>query len=60
MVVKKNENLKATTSDPMAPIDWTAVDSAPLANVPDDESPELTKAQASELRPLFEIVPIDD
>ncbi len=33
-------------------IDWAAVDSAPLADMPDDDSPELTDAEFAELRPL--------
>ena len=38
-------------------IDWSAVDAAPLADVPDEDSPELTVAEFSELRPLAEVLP---
>ena len=38
-------------------IDWAEVDAAPLADVPDEESPELTTAEFAELRPLFEVFP---
>lgn len=56
MIVKKG-NLKIKPSDPAPEIDWTAVDSAPMADTPDDDSPELTAAQAVELRPLGEVLP---
>jgi hypothetical protein len=46
-------NLKTKPSN----IDWAAVDSAPLADVPDEDSPELTSAECSELRPLVEVLP---
>jgi uncharacterized protein (DUF4415 family) len=38
-------------------IDWTVVDAAPLADVPDDDSPELTVAEYAQLRPLTEVLP---
>jgi uncharacterized protein (DUF4415 family) len=38
-------------------IDWAAVDAAPLADAPDDDSPELTASQFAELQPLAEILP---
>jgi uncharacterized protein (DUF4415 family) len=56
MIVNKGF-LKIKPSDPAPEIDWTAVDSAPMANTPDDDSPELTAAQIVELRPLGEALP---
>lgn len=38
-------------------IDWAVVDAAPLADIPDEDSPELTAAEFSELRPLSEVLP---
>ncbi len=46
-------NLKTKPSE----IDWAAVDAAPLADVPDEDSPELTVAEFSGLRPLAEVLP---
>lgn len=46
-------NLKTKPSE----IDWSAVDAAPLADMPDEDSPELTVAEFSELRPLAEVLP---
>ena len=51
------KNLKLKASDPAPAIDWAAVDAAPLADAPDDDSPELTLAQAAQLRPLGEVLP---
>lgn len=51
------KNLKLKASDAAPAIDWTAVDAAPKASTPDDDSPELTRAQASTLRPLGEVLP---
>lgn len=51
------KNLKLKASDAAPAIDWAAVDAAPLSNVPDDDSPELTAAQAKKLRPLAEVLP---
>ena len=50
-------NLKISSSDPLPEIDWAAVDAAPLADAPDAESPELSSAQRTELRPLGETLP---
>jgi len=36
-------------------IDWARVDAASLADMPDDDSPELTAAHMDELRPLSEL-----
>lgn len=44
---------RTETSD----IDWAKVDAAPLANTPDDDSPELTDAQLAELQPLSGLLP---
>jgi len=38
-------------------IDWVAADAAPLADVPDEDSPELDTAGFVELRPLAEALP---
>ncbi|MEQ1636726.1 MAG: BrnA antitoxin family protein [Methylococcales bacterium] len=38
-------------------IDWAAVDAAPLADQPDDDSPELTDEQFQQLQPVSEILP---
>jgi hypothetical protein len=46
-------NLKISRSDPLPEIDWAAVDAAPLADVPDADSPELSGAQCAELRPFL-------
>lgn len=56
MIVSKR-NLKLKASDPAPTIDWAAVDAAPLAGTPDEDSPELTAAQFAELRPLREVLP---
>ena len=45
--------LKTKPSD----IDWAAVDAALLADQLDEDSPELTSAEFSELRPLAEVLP---
>jgi len=50
-------NLKIKTTDPAPDIDWAAVDSAPLVDTPDDDSPELTAAPLGNLRPLLEVLP---
>jgi uncharacterized protein (DUF4415 family) len=54
-VNKKNLKLKASEAAPA--IDWAAVNAAPLSNTPDEDSPELTVAQAAQLRPLTEVLP---
>lgn len=46
-------NLKTNPSE----IDWAAVDAAPLADAPDNDSPELTAGEFAELQPLAEILP---
>ena len=38
-------------------IDWSSVDAAPLADTPDEDSPELTDAEFAELRPLDAVLP---
>ena len=50
-------NLKLKASDLAPDIDWVAVDAAPLADMPDEDSPELTAKQLAELRPLREVLP---
>jgi uncharacterized protein (DUF4415 family) len=47
------QNLKTKPSE----IDWAAVDAAPLADVPDEDSPELSTAEFAELQPLSEVLP---
>ncbi len=54
-VNKKTLKLAASKSAPK--IDWAAVDAAAMASTPDLESPELTAAQAAQLRPLGEVLP---
>lgn len=50
------KSLKLRASDPAPVIDWARVDAAPLADVPDDDSPELTAADMAKLRPLSELI----
>lgn len=38
-------------------IDWAIVDAAPMADVPDEDSPELSDAQFLQLKPLREVLP---
>lgn len=38
-------------------IDWNAVDALSLADMPDDDSPELSLAECSELAPLADVLP---
>ncbi len=51
-------NLKLLPSDPTPAIAWAAVDDAPLADASDADSPELTGAEATQLRPLGEVLPM--
>ncbi|MDD5320248.1 MAG: BrnA antitoxin family protein [Methylococcales bacterium] len=46
------QKLKTKSSE----IAWAAVDVAPLADVPDEDSPELTAAEFVELRPVSEVL----
>ena len=46
-------NIKTKTSK----IDWAAVDASPLADTPDEDSPELNAAEFAELRTLTEVLP---
>ncbi len=50
-------NLRIKASEPAPEINWAAVDRAPLADVPDEDSPELTAAHRSELRTLADVLP---
>lgn len=52
-----NKNLKLKASETAPAIDWAAVDAAAMSGVPDEDSPELTVAQAEQLRPLAEVLP---
>ena len=52
---KRNLKLKASEAAPA--IDWAAVNAAPMSGVPDEDSPELTGAQAAQLRPLADVLP---
>ena len=47
------QNLKTKPSE----IDWAAVDAAPLADMPDEDSPELTAAEFAGLQPVPEVLP---
>lgn len=38
-------------------IDWAAVNAAPMADTPDEDSPELSTAEFSGLRPVTEVLP---
>lgn len=53
---KRNLKLKASESAPV--IDWAAVNAAPMSDVPDQDSPELTATQAAQLRPLADVIPV--
>ena len=53
----KTKNLKLKASEAAPAIDWAAVDAAPLADRPDDDSPALTRAQAAQLSPLGDVLP---
>lgn len=53
----KKRNLKLKASEAAPAIDWVAVDAAPLSSAPDEDSPELTTAKATQLRPLAELLP---
>ena len=52
-----NKNLKLKASEAAPAIDWAAVNAAPMSGAPDDDSPELTAAQAEQLRPLVDMLP---
>ena len=49
--------MKLAPSEEAPRIDWAAVDAAPKADMPDDDSPELSAADAAQLRPLGEVLP---
>ena len=51
------KNLKLKASEATPAIDWAAVDAAPRASTPDDDSPELTLAQVAQLSPLVDVLP---
>jgi uncharacterized protein (DUF4415 family) len=56
MIVNKR-NFKLKPSEPAPEVDWNAVDAAPMADLPDEDSPELTDTHTSELCPLGEAFP---
>ncbi len=56
MTVSKR-NLKIEVSDATPAINWNAVDAAPLADTPDDDSPELTAVHAAQLLPIGDVLP---
>lgn len=56
-IIVKSKNIKLKASEPAPIIDWSAVHTAPKADEVDVDSPELTAKQASELLPLFDVVP---
>lgn len=52
-----NKNFKLKASEAAPAIDWVAVNAAPMSARPDEDSPELTTAQAAQLRPLTDVLP---
>ncbi|MEJ7137765.1 BrnA antitoxin family protein [Amphibiibacter pelophylacis] len=48
--------LTLSVGEPRPAIDWARADAAPHAGQPDDESPELTEAEAVRLRPLAQVL----
>ena len=53
----KPKSLKLKASEAAPAIDWAAVDAAPKASLPDEESPALSGLQAAQLRPLADALP---
>ena len=53
----KPKSLKLKASEAAPAIDWAAVDAAPRASRPDQESPALSGLQAAQLRPLADVLP---
>ena len=53
----KPKSLKLRASEAAPAIDWAAVDAAPRASRPDQESPALSGLQAAQLRPLADALP---
>ena len=53
----KPKSLKLRASEAAPAIDWAAVDAAPRASRPDQESPALSGLQAAQLRPLADVLP---
>ncbi len=51
------QNLKLAASEPAPKIDWMTVDAAALADTPDEDSPELSVADAAQLRPVGQVLP---
>ena len=51
------KNLKLKPSDPTPTIDWAAVDAASYADCPDEDSPELTAHEFSQLKALASALP---
>jgi hypothetical protein len=47
------ENLTTETSK----IDWAIVENLPLADIPDEDSPELTASEFLQLQPIAKLVP---
>ncbi len=47
---------KQNSTTETSKIDWNAVDSAPLADTPDDNSPELSASEFFQLQPLSKIL----
>lgn len=50
-------NLKLASSEEAPKIDWAAVDAAPMADTPDEDSPEMSPADVAQLRPVAEVLP---
>lgn len=53
----KQKTLKLKASDTAPAIDWAAVSASPLGSAPDEDSPALTAAQATQLKPLVDMLP---
>jgi uncharacterized protein (DUF4415 family) len=49
-------NKQNTTTKPYK-INWDAVDAAPMADTPDEDSPELSDVEFSSLRPVADVLP---
>ena len=50
-----NANKKSSMTS--SEIDWPTVDAAPLADTPDEDSPELSEAELSKVKPFREVLP---
>ena len=53
----EQKSLKLKASEAAPAIDWAAVGAAPNSSASDENSPELTDAQTTQLRPLAHVLP---